>query len=647
MRYLMLLVEILVAFCAAAQEPDQLERRQEASERTVEEEPLVQESEWRRRHPLCVNTATADELRGLPGLTELQVQRLLAWRRQLGALLVPEELAAVPGWDPETVRRLRPYLTTEAAAPAQLRQALRAGAHTVLLRAARPLQLPEPYAAGDYAGGPERLLLRYRFRSEHLRGGVSLEKDPGEPLTPDFASAHLYWQGSGLLRTLALGDFTVNMGQGLIQWDAPAFGGAADLASLKRQGPFLQPFLSADEYHFSRGAGVTLEKGAWQLSLYASLRRLSGRIDSSATAPVITSINRSGYHRTASERAGSATLGSHALGGQLQWERGTLRLALNARWLRFSAPLASGGKPYERFEAQGQQLRHTSIEWGLTRGPAHFFGEAALDAKGTVAFVQGLLFSGGALWDAALQYRHFPARYAAFDGNAVGRRTEPQNEEGLYVGIQLHPAQGPHLEAWAEGYRFPWLRYGVDAPTGGFNGGVQVGWRPNRKTEAGIRYRCSTEEETVAAGLPMALPAAVRRRALRLQLAQDWGSWRGSFRAEGLWMDDASGPQRGFAESVLLKLPTWNGVRVSLQAHYYDTDSYAARLYQYTEGAGGGSIGIFYGSGQRYSLIMQYDLTKHVHVSVQGIRTLPISRPGGSPAVDAAVTEIRTQLFWH
>ena len=647
MRYILILIAILAAFGAFGQDPDQLERRQEASERTVEEEPLLQESEWRRRHPLCVNTAVAEELRTLPGISELQVQSLLAWRRQLGALLALEELAAVPGWDPETLRRLRPYLTTEAGTPAQLRRALREGAHTVLLRASRLLTVTKPYRDSQYAGGPERLLLRYRFRGEYLRGGISLEKDPGEPLGPDFSSVHLFWEGKGLLRTLALGDFTVNMGQGLIQWQAPAFGGAADLAALKRQGPFLQPFLSADEYHFARGAGLTLQKGAWQLSAYASLRRLSGRIDSAGGSPVITSLNRSGYHRTASERAGRAALGSRSLGGRLQWERGTLRLALNARWLRFSEPLASGGKPYERFEAEGQLLRHTSFDWGFTRGPAHFFGEAAFDGAGRGAFVQGVLFSGGALWDAALQYRHFPPGYAAFDGNAVGRRSEPQNEQGLYIGIQIHPARGPHLEAWADGYRFPWLRYGVDAPTGGFSGGVQLGWRPVRKTEVGLRFRCGAEGETVDSGFPLERPGITRRQALRLQLAQDWGSWRGTFRGEGLWLAGKAGSQSGFAESVALRLPAWKGLRVSLQGHFFDTDSYAARLYQYAEGAGGGTIRVFYGSGQRYSIIMQYELLKHVLVSVQGIHTLQFSRPGEPPVADAAVSEARVQVFWH
>ncbi|RYY94037.1 MAG: helix-hairpin-helix domain-containing protein, partial [Chitinophagaceae bacterium] len=330
MRRILLIVQILAAMGAAAQEPAQLEQRQETSDRVVEQEPLMQEEQWRRRHPLCINTATVEALRDLPGVTELQVQSLIAWRLATGPLLAVEELAAVPYWDPELVRRLQPYLTTQPDAWTEGRRLARSGEHSIVFRAASFLERTEPYTKGEYAGGPERLYLRYRYRNgERLRWGISLEKDPGESLAagPDFTSVHLFWQGRGLVRTLALGDFTVNMGQGLIQWDAPAYGGGADLAALKRQGPFLHPFLSADEYHFARGAGITLEKGSWQLSAYASFRGLSGRlITDSAGLSGVTSINRSGYHRTVSERNGRNALAAFGTGGRLQWERGAIRL---------------------------------------------------------------------------------------------------------------------------------------------------------------------------------------------------------------------------------------------------------------------------------------------------------------------------------
>ncbi|RYY38413.1 MAG: hypothetical protein EOO08_14980 [Chitinophagaceae bacterium] len=647
MRRIILLVEILCALSATAQEPDQLERSQERSERSVEEEPLRQDLSWRKTHPLSLNTAGAEALRTLPFVSELQVQSLIAWRTRMGALLVVEELAAIPYWDVETVRRVQPYVTTAPGAIADGRSLIRGGAHTFTLRAARLLTQTEAYRKGSYAGGPERLSLRYRYRKDdRLRMGVSMEKDPGESLRagPDFTSVHLYWQGKGLLRTLALGDFTVNMGQGLIQWDAPAYGGGADLAALKRQGPFLQPALGLDEYRFSRGAGLTLQRGSWQLSAYASLRKLDGRVAADSGGEGLGSVSRSGYHRTASEIAARKSFAARAIGGRLQWERGAVRLGLQARFLHFSQPLLPGGKPYEYFEARGSDLRHASIDWGFTRGPAHFFGEAAVDGSGHLALVQGLLFSGGAAWDAAVLYRHLPPEYAAFDGNAVTRGSEPQNEEGLYVGLQLRPSRACELRAWADSYRFPWLRYGVDASGGGFQGGLQATWKPRKKLEASGRWRC-TEDATTEAGEVMPVRGEVRRHSLRLQLQQEWAEgWRAAFRCEALWL--AGGGANGFAQALSLHLPPQKRWRGSVQGYLFDTDDYAARIYLYNEGAGGGTVAALYGHGIRYSVITQYEASKAVLVSVQAIRTDYRSRPGDPPPAEA-VTEARLQISCH
>lgn len=39
----------------------------------------------------------------------------------------------------------------------------------------------------------------------------------------DFYSVHLFARRLGIIQSLAIGDFTVNLGQGLIQWQSLAF----------------------------------------------------------------------------------------------------------------------------------------------------------------------------------------------------------------------------------------------------------------------------------------------------------------------------------------------------------------------------------------------------------------------------------------
>lgn len=57
-----------------------------------------------------VNTASAAELAGLPGIGPALAARIVAWRERNGRFGSAEALEAVPGIGPSTVRRLRPRI---------------------------------------------------------------------------------------------------------------------------------------------------------------------------------------------------------------------------------------------------------------------------------------------------------------------------------------------------------------------------------------------------------------------------------------------------------------------------------------------------------------------------------------------------------
>ena len=88
-------------------------------------------------------------------------------------------------------------------------------------------------------GSPDNLYLRYRFKYQnHLSIGFTAEKDAGESFLPnkkvnelfnqqttagfDFYSAHFYLREVGKIKGLALGDFHIQLGQGLTFWSGLA-----------------------------------------------------------------------------------------------------------------------------------------------------------------------------------------------------------------------------------------------------------------------------------------------------------------------------------------------------------------------------------------------------------------------------------------
>jgi hypothetical protein len=104
------------------------------------------------------------------------------------------------------------------------------------------------------------------------------DKDAGEQFFKgaqkygfDFYSFHLFARKLGSIQALALGDFTVNMGQGLIQWQSLAFRKSVDILGIKRQSPVLRPYNSAGEFSFHRGAGITWQKGKIEATGFISI----------------------------------------------------------------------------------------------------------------------------------------------------------------------------------------------------------------------------------------------------------------------------------------------------------------------------------------------------------------------------------------
>ncbi len=289
MKTLLTLSIIMVSCGALAQEPvpvpeQQLENQAETTEMENEDDSYWQQLESLRRHPLDLNAATLADLEALPLLNALQIANFLRYRSLLGRLVSVHELQAIPGWDLHTIRQLLPLVIIgngeNPAAPFGRR--LVAGSHALVVRASQVLEKSkgfQPPLTPDkdhYQGSGVRVFSRYRYNYNNLlQYGITADKDAGESLFAgpskagfDFYSYHLFARKLGKVKALALGDFTVNMGQGLIHWQSLAFKKSAAVLQVKRQGPVLRPYSAAGEYYFHRGAGITLQHKNWETTVF-------------------------------------------------------------------------------------------------------------------------------------------------------------------------------------------------------------------------------------------------------------------------------------------------------------------------------------------------------------------------------------------
>ena len=97
----------------------------------------------------------------------------------------------------------------------------------------------------------------------------------------------------------------------------------------------------------------------------------------------------------------------------------------------------------------------------------HLFGEFAGNGVDGRAILNGMLISVSAQADISLLYRNISRDYQSLNANAFTETAIPKNEAGFYSGISIRPVTNWQIDAYADIYQFPWLKYLVHAPTRG------------------------------------------------------------------------------------------------------------------------------------------------------------------------------------
>lgn len=581
---------------------EQIRERSAATEEVGDpvDEGLTWERGFSLRRKLPLNSIEPASLGEMMGLTSLQVEAFETYRRRLGPFVDPLELQAVPGWDESTVRRVLPWVQVDESPtlPVMLRTRSRSGTHTFLLRTGLSSTdiAASASAAGagkPHEGGPSNMLFRYGYRYENLmQWGLTLEKDAGERLpgkaglpVADFISGHLAlrdWKGLGVL---VIGDYQANLGQGLTHWQGMAFRKTSEAMMVLRQGPALRPYAGTDENRFHRGLALAWERGGWSVAAFLSARRLdANRVEDTigGRGGYVSSLLTSGLHRTDSELADRHALGMRAVGGRVAYRASWGRLGLNGIAGRFGLPIRKDPLPYNLHALSGNTWSNLSVDYGVSFRNAHAFGELAVDGRGGLALVMGILASLHPRLDLAWVTRGIQPRYRALHANAFTEQAEPANEVGHYAGITLRLPGGWKADAWLDVFRFPWLRYRVDRPSTGLGALVNLAWAPDKKTEVSFRWQRELKEMNGSEGTEALRGLEqVPRSGMRFQASYRAGpAWMVRVRVEGVRAVSSGMVEEGFLCHFDLQCrPAHVPWRLMGRLALFETGGYTSRIY--------------------------------------------------------------------
>lgn len=632
-------------------EPEELDIIQQnieyiAEESGVEEadfSELTEKLEYYLKHPINLNKTTVDELRDLGLLTDIQIINFFDHIQRNGKLHSLYELQSIEGWDLATINKILPFVKISDVGVAHkynFSEVMKEGNSQLFIRYMQTLEKQKGYKAIDdstlaanpnsrYLGSPYKLYTRYQFKYYNLISfGFTAEKDPGEEFFKgtqkqgfDFYSAHFFIRNVGPFKAIALGDYNLQLGQGLTMWTGMSFGKTADAVFTKRNATGIKQYTSADENRFLRGVALNAKiSKRLEILGFVSYKKIDASVEGDTMSYedyYISSIVETGLHNTVSSYNKKDAIKQFIGGGNIQYTSLNKRLRIGATAFTtiLDKPLGSRDELYRMYEFSGTTLNVASIDYSYIWKNFNIFGEEAYSSNGGIATINGIMAVTDKNLSFSLLHRYFDPKYFVFYASPLQEGSKASNEQGLYFGLNANLTHKLNLTAYFDLFSFPWLRYRVNAPSEGMEALVQLNYKFDKKNSIYFRYKHETKYLNKD-DLYVKKLIETKKDNYRLNgVFQLSPSFRYKFRVDYVnYRKGDDYDHDGFAVSQTL---SYKKGRFPLSFHltfiYFDTYSYDERIYGYENDVFYAySFPSYYYKGARYVINIKYTINKYL-----------------------------------
>ena len=432
-----------------------------------------------------INTVSKEDMMLLPFLNHEQIISFFTYKDKFGNFISMFELQAIPLWNMDVIRKImRLYTvrnnTKKVSMPFEHRDK---GYEQIWARIGRS----GTSASSDYTfqRGLKETLVYRNLKFNDLYAGVSLEKDMGEKNILDFSSFFFQKEHLSVFKKVVVGDYLIAMGQGLVHWNGYAFGKNAQILSIFRQAPSIKPHTGTEENRFFRGAALEIEKRNRSMVLFFSNKKIDANTyaDSIHSTKWVTSLLLSGLHRDEHELEDKHSLKVVSSGIILQQQFKKGHISFNGIYHHFDIPIQKRNLPYNTFSLKGNQWFNGSGSFVYELKNGTVFGEVGMDRNKATGAIVGLLKSINRYTDIGVQWRKISPSYNSFSSNIIADQSNANNENGLYIGINMKINNKLSIETFIDQYKHPFPIYSADGPQRGLISVIQLTYMPSKKAE--------------------------------------------------------------------------------------------------------------------------------------------------------------------
>ena len=646
------------------------------SEESIDYDSFFEDLLFCAQNPINLNQATREQMEKLPFLSDIQIENILSYVYQFGQMQTIYELQLVDGLDMTDIRRMLPFVLVGEAGNMNKKiywnDLLKYGKNEVYFRLDKGLETKEGYRflpeedqnqiinnSESYLGNDLYNSLRYRFHyKDRIQFGVTAEKDAGEQCWGtthkgyDFYSFHAQLNNFGKFKTIVVGDFRANFGQGLVLHSEFGVGKSSYVLNVTPRSSGLKKFSSTDENNFFRGGGATIRLGKFNLTSFYSNKMIDGDTVNGTFQTVL----KTGYHRTLDELSKKHTVNQQIIGGNATYTNMNLQVGITAVHTMLDNRLTPDKSVYNYFYFSGKKQTTGGISYRYRWKKLNLFGETAMTDNGSMATLNGCYFSPISQMSLVTLQRYYSPEYDTFYASSFSETSRINNESGLYLGAEVRPFRKWKFAVYADSYRFPWPKYGIDAPSVGKDYLLQADFAAKRNVIMYWRFKFE-EKQTNFSNSSSVMPVIVpsKKISARYQLTYSYGNF--SFKnvldgnlvrkADSTWTYGVIVSQD--VSYVFHSIP----LKVDFRYQFFDALNYENRLYSYEKDVlYAFSIPMYYGLGSRYYLNLQYDLNKNLSLWFKIAQTVYAddreSLSSGNETISGnRKTDIRLMLKWE
>lgn len=605
-----------------------------------------------------INTATYEQLLAIPFLSSKQIDAIGEHIARYGFISSAAELLTIPELDRATATmlgRIIDFGKIERPDTISLKNRLSMARQEAVVTGTIPFYT----TYGDqkaYLGPRYKHSLRYKIElNNHFEAGLVASQDAGEPFFAgrnrwgyDHYSPYIIIYGRRFLSTLAIGNYRLRMGMGLVINNGFSLGKSSwqQQATATRQS--IRPHSSRSAANYMQGVATEMRLSQnLRLTLFASSRLIDATPTTDGTA--IRTILTSGYHRTQTEMDHKHNARQSAAGTNLRFCGTRWHVGLTALASHLSKRLSPDkSAAYRKYRPEGTDFFNASVDYAYRTGRFSFEGETATGSCRGIATINSLMYSPATYIDLMLSLRHYSKRYSSLFANAFGNQSMPQNESGALFGMVWNINSMSILKLYTDIAYSPRPRYGISAASSQWDTYLNLTRYTSRFVLTAL-YRIQLKQQNNDAKTHLVNYTEQR---LRLRMASSSYGWFNYYLQADASMSTKQSASRGLMLSAMASAKPTAWLRLKAIGAWFHTDDYYSRLYI----CDGGilysmQMAQVYGHGMHASLLATASLTRRITLTALYSATKYFDRDtiGSSYSrIDGSLkSSLELQLIWR